>query len=95
MIANGRLVSKKRSERGTTWRWRADEPMAPYLAFFAAGDFTIKKGTSDGLPWINAVSQQLSVSEQKSSLSCSAARRASSTPCPRTSGPIRSRSPVA
>jgi aminopeptidase N len=68
VIANGRLVSKSKSERGTTWRWHADEPMAPYLAFFAAGDFTIKKGASDGLPWINAVSQQLSVSEQKSSL---------------------------
>ena len=28
----------------TTWHWRADEPMAPYLAFFAAGDFTIAQG---------------------------------------------------
>ncbi len=68
VIANGKLVSKKKTKRGTTWRWRADEPMAPYLAFFAAGDFTIKKGTSNGLPWVNAVSKQLSASEQKSSL---------------------------
>jgi aminopeptidase N len=68
VIANGKLVSKKTSRRGTTWRWRADEPMASYLAFFAAGDFTIQKGTSDGLPWINAVSQQLPANEQKSSL---------------------------
>lgn len=68
VIANGKLVSKKATKRGTTWRWHADEPMAPYLAFFAAGDFTIKKGLSNGLPWVNAVSQQLPVSEQKSSL---------------------------
>jgi len=68
VIANGMLVSKKKSKRGTTWRWRADEPMASYLAFFAAGDFTIRKGTSDGLPWVNAVSQRLSANQQKSSL---------------------------
>jgi aminopeptidase N len=68
VVANGNLVSKKRSRRGTTWRWRADEPMASYLAFFAAGDFTIKRGTSDGLPWVNAVSQQLSPGEQRASL---------------------------
>ncbi|WP_232819878.1 M1 family metallopeptidase [Nocardioides allogilvus] len=67
VIANGKLVSKKQSRRGTTWRWRADEPMASYLAFFAAGDFSIKKGTSNGLPWVNAVSQQLSPAAQKSS----------------------------
>lgn len=68
VIANGKLVDKVQSKRATTWRWRADEPMSSYLAFFAAGDFTIKKGTSNGLPWVNAVSQQLSASEQKSSL---------------------------
>lgn len=68
VIANGRLVSKKRTQRGTTWRWRADEPMAPYLAFFAAGDFTIKTGTSNGLPWLNAVSQQLPPRKRRESL---------------------------
>ncbi|UUZ59794.1 M1 family metallopeptidase [Nocardioides sp. B-3] len=68
VIANGNLVGKKKSKRGTTRRWRADEPMASYLAFFAAGDFAIQKGTSNGLPWVNAVSQQLSADEQKASL---------------------------
>ncbi|WP_165807144.1 M1 family metallopeptidase [Nocardioides currus] len=68
VISNGKLVSKKRTRKGTTWRWRADEPMASYLAFFAAGDFTIQKGTAHGLPWVNAVSQQLPAAEQKSSL---------------------------
>lgn len=68
VIANGNLVGKKKTKRGTTWHWRADEPMASYLAFFAAGDFTIQKGTSNGLPWVNAVSKQLSAGEQKDSL---------------------------
>ena len=68
VVANGTLVSRSRTKRGTSWRWRADEPMAPYLAFFAAGDFTIERGTSDGLPWVNAVSQQLPRGEQKASL---------------------------
>ncbi len=68
VIGNGKLVSKKQTAGGTTWRWRADEKMASYLAFFAAGDFTIKKGTSHGLPWVNAVSQELSEREQKASL---------------------------
>lgn len=68
VIANGKLVGKKKTSRGTTWRWRADEPMAPYLAFFAAGDFTIEKGTRNGLPWLNAVSQTLNPAAQKSSL---------------------------
>ena len=60
VIANGELKGKKRPSASTTWRWRADEPMAPYLAFFAAGDFTIEKGTHQGLPWLVAVSQRLS-----------------------------------
>lgn len=68
VVANGKLVSKKRTRSGTTWRWRADEPMAPYLAFFAAGDFTIKRGASNGLPWVNAVSQQLPAGEQRAAL---------------------------
>lgn len=68
VIANGKLVSKKKSRSGTTWRWRADEPMASYLAFFAAGDFKIEKGTSDGLPWVNAVSQHLSAGEERTAL---------------------------
>ena len=33
-----------------------DQPMVPYLAFFAAGDFTIAV-ESTGLPWLVAVSQ--------------------------------------
>ncbi|WP_246210667.1 M1 family metallopeptidase [Nocardioides piscis] len=68
VIGNGKLVGKKERKRTTTWRWRAAEPMAPYLAFFAAGDFTIRQGRNNGLPWINAVSQRLPASAHDAAL---------------------------
>ncbi|KQZ69768.1 M1 family metallopeptidase [Nocardioides sp. Root151] len=59
-ISNGKLKAITRGTRWTVWHWRADEPMAPYLAFFAAGRYTIERGrTADGLPWLNAVSKEL------------------------------------
>ena len=64
VIANGQLVKKTRKPGLTTWHWRSSEPMAPYLAFFAAGDFEIRRGSTDGLPWLNAVSQRLSPAQQ-------------------------------
>ena len=68
VIANGRLRSRTTARRTTTWRWRADEPMATYLAFFAAGDFTIAQGRTRGLPWVVAVSKRLPASEQRVSM---------------------------
>ncbi|WP_248582320.1 M1 family metallopeptidase [Nocardioides sp. InS609-2] len=59
VIANGKLVNKKAGKHNTTWHWRADEPMATYLAFFAAGDFKIDKGTHQGRPWLVAASKAL------------------------------------
>lgn len=68
-IANGRLVKKTQTKRWTTWRWRAKEEMAPYLAFFAAGDFEIERGrASDGTPWVNAVSTRLAPSSRRGAL---------------------------
>ena len=55
-------------KRSTTWHWRADEPMVPYLAFFAAGDFTIARGVHQGLPWLVAVSQGLSAADEEASM---------------------------
>ena len=65
VISNGRLLTRTVGRRGTTWRWKADEPMAPYLAFFAAGDFTVAKGTNDGLPWLVAVSDRLAAAQHR------------------------------
>ncbi len=68
VISNGELKGRRVGKRWTTWHWRADEPMVPYLAFFAAGDFTIARGTHRGLPWLVAVSQRLSAGEQRASM---------------------------
>ena len=68
VISNGKLVGRKVGKRASTWHWRADEPMVPYLAFFAAGDFTIAEGRHQGLPWLVAVSERLSRSDQRASM---------------------------
>jgi aminopeptidase N len=68
VIANGRLVSRLDRPHTTTYRWVADEPMVPYLAFFAAGRFEVSQGTEDGLPWLVAVSRQLAPSVRRDSM---------------------------
>ena len=68
VISNGELKGRSVGKRWTTWHWRADEPMVPYLAFFAAGDFTIAEGTHQGLPWLVAVSQRLSAADERASM---------------------------
>lgn len=68
VVANGRLVEKVRQGSRVLWRWEARDPMATYLAFFAAGDFTLRSGTTDGLPWTVAVSRHLSKREQRVSM---------------------------
>ena len=59
VIANGRRLGRVVHGLRATTHWRADEPMAPYLAFFAAGSFAVDQGTSRGLPWYVAVSKQV------------------------------------
>lgn len=68
VIGNGQLVG--RTERGelATTHWRAAQPMASYLAFFAAGDFRTASGSRRGLPWYVAVSEQLSPAQQRRSM---------------------------
>ena len=68
VVSNGKLRGREVGKRWTQWHWRADEPMVPYLAFFAAGDFTIEKGRHRGLPWLVAVSQRLSKRDQAASM---------------------------
>jgi aminopeptidase N len=66
VVANGRPVSRELRPQGrVAYRWVADEPMVPYLAFFAAGRFEISRGTQDGLPWLVAVSRQLAPSVRR------------------------------
>jgi aminopeptidase N len=68
VIANGHLVSRTVRDGLATVRWRADEPMAPYLAFFAAGEFAVDNGTRDGLPWYVAVSRRLPDAQQRTAM---------------------------
>ena len=68
VVSNGELKGRRVGRTSTTWHWRADEPMAPYLAFFAAGDFTVARGVHRGLPWLVAVSQGLSQRDEEASM---------------------------
>ena len=57
VIANGVLVGKKTRHGRTTAHWRAVEPMAPYLAFFAAGEFAVSRSRCLGVPNIFALTR--------------------------------------
>ncbi len=66
VVSNGVRAGRKVTGRQATTRWRMTDPMATYLAFFAAGDFAIEKGrTKGGIPFYNAVSQRLSPGQQR------------------------------
>lgn len=68
VVSNGKLRGRAVGKHSTQWHWRADEPMVPYLAFFAAGDFDIEKGKHHGLPWLVAVSDRLGERDQAASM---------------------------
>lgn len=59
VIANGHQVSRSTDGTRATTRWVSDEPMATYLAFFAAGDYWVRKGTHRGVDWLVAVSNDI------------------------------------
>jgi aminopeptidase N len=57
VIGNGTLVSRRTTGAWTAYHWRMKQPMASYLAFFAAGRYRVESGVSHGLPWTVAVSK--------------------------------------
>ncbi len=66
-ISVGRLVS---ADSGTeadwdTWHWVSRQPMATFLTFAAIGRFALQRGVVDGLPYVYAVSDQLSAADRK------------------------------
>jgi aminopeptidase N len=67
-VANGRLVGRVVGRDWTSWHWRSRQPMAPYLAFFAAGDFRLERGTAGGTPYVLAVSERLTPAQQRRAL---------------------------
>ncbi|SER29860.1 M1 family metallopeptidase [Microlunatus flavus] len=66
-ISTGRLVSADSGseERWDTWHWVSRQPMATFLTFMAIGSFTLQQGVVDGLPYVYAVTDQLSDADQK------------------------------
>jgi aminopeptidase N len=59
VIANGLPKGSGARDGWVTWRWSAPDPMASYLAFFAAGDFRVMRGKQGGVPWVIAASERL------------------------------------
>jgi aminopeptidase N len=68
VFANGRPVSRRVHGGLVTRRWVAREPMATYLAMFAAGRFRVDRGIRDGLPWLAVVSKQLPPRDRRSNM---------------------------
>lgn len=58
-VANGAFAGRSTKGRGTEWRWKTTEPMAPYLATVATGQFKIVRSTVSGIPSITAVDPRL------------------------------------
>ncbi len=68
VISNGVRVGRREYPRQATTHWRMADPMATYLAFFAAGDFTIERGRAHGQTYFNAVSKRLGAYEETRAL---------------------------
>jgi aminopeptidase N len=66
-VSNGRLVRRSPGPTWTTWRWRQDEPIVTYLAFFAAGRFELRRSVVDGEETVYAVSKRLRSGERRRS----------------------------
>ena len=66
VVSNGERVSRRVRGRLATTRWRMRQPMATYLAFFAAGHFDIRRGRSAaGVPYVTAVSRAFAPRERR------------------------------
>ncbi|MBM7519601.1 M1 family metallopeptidase [Nocardioides nitrophenolicus] len=60
VIGNGVRVGRTVKRGLATTHWRMSDPMATYLAFFAAGRYVVDRGTTAaGIPYLNAVSRDL------------------------------------
>ncbi|MGI8646052.1 MAG: M1 family metallopeptidase [Nocardioides sp.] len=68
VVTNGLPAGKRVRGDLVTWQWSATDPMVPYLAFFAAGDFAVARGRRDGLPWLVAASERLPGNGEKVAL---------------------------
>jgi hypothetical protein len=58
-VSNGALARRADEGARTTWTWRVDKPMAPYLATFAVGDFQVDHYTAGGIEYWDAIDTSL------------------------------------
>ncbi|MCV2489409.1 M1 family metallopeptidase [Geodermatophilus sp. YIM 151500] len=58
-LSNGELVSTETADGLSTWRWAAAEPMAPYLAVVAIGEFDVRAYEEAGLRYWDAFDPDL------------------------------------
>ncbi len=61
-ISGGRLESADSADEADfdTWHWVARQPMPTFAAFISIGQFELAQGVEGGLPYVYAVSEQLS-----------------------------------
>ncbi|TWG96818.1 Aminopeptidase N [Nocardioides sp. J9] len=60
VVSNGTRLKRVVHGKRATTHWRMSDPMATYLAYFAAGSFVTERGrTAQGIPYFYAVSRQL------------------------------------
>jgi aminopeptidase N len=66
-ISVGRLESADAGNEQdfNTWHWIARQPMATYLNFVSIGQYEMKQGIDHGVPYVYAVSEQLSPEDRK------------------------------
>jgi len=66
-ISVGRLESADAGNEKdfNTWHWIARQPMATYVNFISIGQYELKQGIDHGLPYVYAVSAQLSPEDRK------------------------------
>jgi aminopeptidase N len=58
-VSNGVLKGERTRDGWTTWRWRADEPMATYLVTLAVGEFDLRAYAADGVRYWDALDPDL------------------------------------
>ncbi|MDN5805435.1 MAG: M1 family metallopeptidase, partial [Microlunatus sp.] len=65
-ISIGRLVSKDIAKEADfdTWQWQTSEPLPTYASFLAVGRYQLREGTTDGRPYVYAVSSQFKASDR-------------------------------
>ncbi len=65
-ISTGRLESADSAKEKDfdTWHWISRQPMASFLNFISIGQYELEQGVDHGLPYVYAVTEQLSASDR-------------------------------